>query len=72
MVCAWGLEEEFLDLYWDEEKEEFIENRNAASAAGRLPDGQEELTPVEVGCCFLLPESKGKGGGRGFTDYLGV
>ena len=34
MVCAWGLEEEFLDLYWDEEKEEFIENRNAASAAG--------------------------------------
>ena len=53
MVCAHGSEEEFLDLYWGEKKEEFIENRNAISTVGQLADEEGETTLSLWVCLFL-------------------
>ena len=39
--------------YRGKETEEFIELRNAASAAGRPPDDQGEPTPRAWSCLFL-------------------
>ena len=51
-VCAHGSEEEFL-AWRGEEKVEFIEIRDAAPAAGQLPDTQGELTMSMWLCLFL-------------------
>ena len=39
--------------YQSEEKEEFIEIRDTASAVGQLPDDQREQTPSWWSCLFL-------------------
>ena len=45
--------EEFLDSLQGEEKEEFIEVRNNASAVGQFSDDREELAPSWWSCLFI-------------------
>ena len=47
VIVRAGGSEEFPNSYRGDKKEEFIENRNAASAGGWLPDNQGKLTPKE-------------------------
>ena len=51
-VCARESGEEF-PAQRGEKKQEFIEIRDAAGAAGRLSDDQQELTLGEWLCLFL-------------------
>lgn len=51
MVCAW-VGKEFSDSEQGEEKDEFIEAKNAANTGGQLPIDQGEPT-LSTGCvCF--------------------
>ena len=53
VVSARGSENEFSRFIVGLKKEEFIERRDAASAAGQLPDSQGEPIPSAWSCLFL-------------------
>ena len=63
MVCAWESEENFWTCSRGEKKEEFLVNRNAASAVGQLPQYRGEWILDVWLCLFLQPRGKG-----GLTD----
>ena len=52
-----------------EEKEEFIEMKDAASASGGLPDAQGELTP-SAWECMVVSVLITKGERRGLSVHL--